>query len=143
MSLLRSFSPPNNERPWAMLCQGLQGGGRVMLVSLITSLFPPLPLSSRARSQCAHLSAGRLVVMKSSPGAWQPPPSAQASVGDDGGTCQRTALLGLRLALGLSQECQECGHVWECKCECRRVCVCEREKEGETERQRERIREGE
>lgn len=51
-----------------------------MLVSLITSIFTPRPAGT-ARPQCACLSAGGLVVMESSLGASQAPPSGQAGVG--------------------------------------------------------------
>lgn len=117
VSQLRSPSLLNSERPWGRPHPGVgRGEGGVVSVSFITSLFPPLSPSGRARPQCSRLSAGGLAVIESSPGAWQPPPSGQAGVGGGGGTCPRTPLWALRLSTGLVSESAGRRGTWECRC---------------------------
>ena len=109
------------------------GVGVWVLVSLIASLLIAVPHPGTARPQCTGLSAGRLAVMENSPGAWQPLPSGQASVGGRGGTCRRTALWALEFGIKLISErgrsvgMRTCQCVWAslhvCPCVCVILCV--------------------
>lgn len=128
VSLLRSSSRPNSERPWGRPQLGL-GRGMGDVGEPHYPLIYTMPPSGRARPQCARLSAGGLAVRENSPGPWRPPLSGQTSVGGSGGTCLRTTLWALGLGTRLISERDGSVGTWECRCVwaslCGSPCVCD------------------